>query len=91
MSDKPHPLLESAARAACKAGCEPYEEADCSKCRHWREELSVARAVIEAICEPTDDVFWAGEAARESQDREGSAGTITAVYQSMLGRILGEG
>jgi hypothetical protein len=83
-------LIERAARALARRSCPPggeaqfpYVSADEWEAKHWRDHIPAARAVIEAIREPSEGMVRAGH---------GHSLTINAGYlfKAMIDAALSE-
>lgn len=85
-----NPTLERAARAVCELhGGDYWDKAAPYERGRYRD---VARAVLMAVREPTDEMDAAGfERLKSNQQNPSPEGTCSAVYTAMIDAILNDG
>lgn len=81
-------MVERVARAICRAGiCGPRDHLDQQENANWRKFTLEARAAIEAMLDPTDEMLAAGSAAAEVCD---DGWESNATWCAMVGAALAE-
>ena len=84
-------MIERVARAICRANCTPdmsAEDIDCQEENAWDMWVPEARAAIEAMREPTEEMLYCGDAQISDWDRTHE--DVRAAWHAMIDAALKE-